>query len=525
MDAHAGNSCLVFEKHFDSIYPDIQLEYILESQGISDYSARLFSGKEYKHVICDKDGLFSELYFPNVEGDYHNPFLRYQCSSRSSSNQCSKLLDLVGLNVLDLNDANPHEVVFDDLVLSYPLEIDRLLLDAKYRSRSLPRISKSGLRHSNALVISKHDLIDRMNRCFSHFFKDLHILLKISNDHTLGECDHLHLWSSANPMMPNAHHHVNLPHFSYLKRVTSAYRSQVNFWVSEPLFDEFKDCISVIRSKGNRLSTNRESSVEGIHIQSPKRESTDHRYIVDRSRYNEFRFSLSNKLAERLHFESLPWFGLVNNSSSLTCAEVPLDHSAIRELWSKCVFDEFSDILGPRCDRLLDVYIQFTRSADKPKLLHHLTYCNRPAIVDLDAFFKKCSGVILDHSSLDLSKVRSYLLDLISSYSHSADDSKAAKYESMLSKFDSLCKDYSAEDFYSWLRFLSLYKTQTKVRGFWRNIKRYMLDPDYQFLISEDICPFCGGSINHLRYVSDPVIDYVIIRSRSNLTIFKFDGG
>jgi hypothetical protein len=326
-------------------------------------------------------------------------------------------------------------------------------------------------------------------------------------------------------MMPNAHHHMTLPHFTYLKRVSVQYRSDVDFWVTEPLFSEYEDCISTIRSNGNHMNVDYDSNVEGIHIQSSRHDYTDHRYVVDRLRYNSFRLALSNGLAKYLHFESLPWFGVIPKADSISGIEVPLDHNAVRLLWSKCVFDEFSDILGDRNDRLLDVYIQFIRSSDKPKLLHHLTYCNRPAVVDLDDFFKKCSGVILDHSSLDLSKVRSYLLGLIDYYSHSPDESKVIKYESMLSKFDSLCKDYSPGNFYSWLQFLSLYKTQTKVRGFWRNIKRYMLDPDYRFLVQEDICPFCGGSLDHIRYVTNPVIDYVIIRHRSNLSIFKFDGG
>lgn len=515
--AHSKNSCLVFDKHFDSIYPDPQLEYVLESQGIFDYSARLSENEEYKHVICDHDGDYSELFYPNVVGDHYNPYIRYKSSSICGSQQCSKLLDLVGIDIKDFTDPAFHESVFSDITLSYPYEIDQLLLDEKYRSRFHHRITKSS-------KLGKHNLIDRMNRCFSKFFKDLHNLLNIDRDHVLGCCDRLHIWSSEIPLMPNAHHHLILPHFTYYKNISSTNRSDIDFWVSDPLFDEYKDCVSTVRSKGNSLHVNHDSEIEGIRIQSSKVEYTDHRFIADRSLYNKFRLNLSNALSTHLGYEPLPWFGLIKKNDSLSCIAVPLDVSKLKDLWKKHVVLEFSDLLSDPSNIDVDIHIQFYPHDQKPKILHALQYQTRPAVGDLDLFFKKCDSVILDYSSIDLSRVHDYLQDLFVSAVLKENISKSNRYESMLSKFEDLTSCYSEKDFYSWIQFLSVWNTQTKVRGFWRNIKRYMLDPDHNFLIDEDPCPLCNGSVSHLRYVSNPVVDHVIIRNKSDVSIFDFDG-
>ena len=521
--AHLKKSGLVFDKHFDCIYPDPQLEYVLESQGIFDYSAQLVEGKEYKHVVCDNDGAISELSYPNIKGDHFNPYIRYKSSSVCGSQQCSKLLDLSGIEIKDLEGPIQHDIVFNNLTLSYPYEIDQLLLDEKYRSRSQNKITKKGSISSNK-KITKYNLIDRMNRCFSSFFKDLHSLFNLDKHHVLGCCDRLHLWSSEIPLMPNVHHHVIIPHFTY-RKISNEDRSFINDLVFFPLVEEYSDCITEIVSNGNKMDVDYDSGVEGIKIQSSKIEKNIHRYIVDKSRYDEFRLTLSKSLIPHLGFDPLPWFGLIPKEGSLSGIEVPLNVDDIKDLWKKHVVKEFSNLLSDPLNVVVDVHIQFIPYDQKPKLLHALQYQTRPAVGDLDLFFKKCDSVVLDYFHLDLDRVKDHLRDLFVSAVMKDNIVKSNRYESMLSKFEDLIKHYSDKSFYSWIQFLSVWNTQTKVRGFWRNIKRYMLDPDHVFLIEEDICPLCGGSLTHVRYISDPIIDHVIIRNRSNLCVYDFDGG
>ncbi len=522
--AHFGNSNLVFDKHFGCVYPDSQLEYIFESQNIMDYSAWLVEGKEFKHTVCATDNILSESFYPNVTGDKWNPYVRYKSSSVCGSQQCSKIMDLVGIEHKDLSDPDFHKAVLNSITLSYPLQIDRLLLDERYRSRSQYKITKSG-KKSSQKDITRFNLIDRMNRCFSVFFKELHNLFNVSVGKTLGCCDRLHLWSSEVPIMPNAHHHVIIPHFSYSKGVTKKFRSDVDFWDIEPLYENFKGCITETEISQNDLNVNLNSDVEGIKIQSPKKKSSNHRFVSDRILYNEFRSAMNLKLMDPLGYDPLPWFGLIQKENSLSVVEVPLDVGSVRELWSECVYAEFSDILGDRDGRLVDIHTKFISCSNKSKILHDLQYQTRPPVGDLDLFFKKVEGVVSDHDCLHLSFVKEYLQDLFVKYALKENVRLTEKYDSMVSKFDSLVSDFSDMDFYSWLQFLSVHVTQTKVRGFWRNIKRYMLDPDYKFLVKEEVCVVCGSPVAHVRYVSSPVIDYVIVRNKSNFCIFDFNGG
>jgi len=514
---------LIFDKHFDSVYPDPQLEYILESCGIFDYSAELVLNKEFKHCVCGDSDYITESFFPNIQGDHWNPYIRFKSSAVCGSQQCTKIMDLVGINHKDLNDPAFHDVVFNSLVLSYPFEIDHLLLDEKYRSRAQYKTTKNGNKSSQK-KITKYNLIDRMNRCYSNFFKELHELLKVPDNKILGCCDRLHLWSSSIPLMPNAHHHVLLPHFCYYN-IDSDERESIDQMVLDPLVDQYKDCINIIRSKGNDLDVSYDCDVEGIKILSGKIESTQHKFIVDRDRYDEFRNVLSNELKDQLGFESLTWFGLTESSNSKSMIELPLDLDAIKELWSKCVYNEFDDIFGSDHDRIFDVQSKFITAKEKSKILHILQYSTRPPVGDLDLLLKQIPSVVLSYDTLDLNMVKLFLQDKFVSAVMKDNVVLSNRYESMLKKFENLLSLYSGNDFYSWLQFLSTWSTQTKVRGFWRNIQRYMLDPDHKLLIDKEVCPICNRSIANVRYVSNPVIDIVIIRNKSNFCIYNFDGG
>jgi len=531
LESHIGSSSLIFDKHFDSVYPDPQLEYIFESQGIFDYSAALVEGSEFKHCVCNADNIVSESFFPNVAGDHWNPYIRFKSSSVCGSQQCTKLLDLAGIQFKyeDLNDDISkypfHNVVFNSLVLSYPYEIDLLLLNEKYRSRSQYKITKNGNRSSQK-NIKKFDLIDRMNRCMKSFFDRLHDYFDIPVDCALGCCDRLHLWSSEVPFMPNAHHHVILPHFYYAKFSNWSVedRSFIDSEILDPLIDKYSNCVVEIASKGNNLNVDYDSGVEGISIQSPKIESNIHRYVVDRDRYNEFRSDLSFQLKDIVGFTPLSWYNPNMPLSDPDKPVVPLNIVEIRELWSKCVYNEFSDILK-NDSFAADLYNEYIPADNKSKLLHVLQYSTRPPVGDLDLFLKKWSGIVMDHNSLNLDNVKSYLTNHFVSAVMKDNVKLSDRYESMISKFEKLIDIYSESDFFSWVQFLSTWSTQSTVRGFWRYINRYMIDPDRKFLIEENICPICGESIATVRYVSNPVIDFVIVRNRSKFCIYNFEGG
>ena len=82
--SHLGKSSLFIDKYLDCSIPDIQLEFLFESQGIADYSAYLDPSREFKHCICSNselsassEDIISELFIPNVKGDHFNPYIRF----------------------------------------------------------------------------------------------------------------------------------------------------------------------------------------------------------------------------------------------------------------------------------------------------------------------------------------------------------------------------------------------------------------------------------------------------------------
>jgi len=552
LDIHKHRSGLVFDKHFECVIPDLQLEFLLESQGIdpADYSAYLDPGLDsdnpgyFTHKVClhesddlsdgDVSGDITESFYPVIKGGRWNPYIRYSSSRVSGSQQTHKLLDLVGVDLdgvysklfsggFDLDHKFDHESAFDSLVLSYPFEIDQLLLTEKYRSRAPYKLTKKGTKSHKKDIRSEH-IIDRAHRCYRSFFDKLYDHFDIDSDSLLGSISRLHLWSSEIPFMPNMHHHALIPHFIY-HRVSDEFRLDLDEWIRayyyeftdyDPGSDSFQDpFICDVELRNTKLIRRHKIKSSHGNVGGESSHTVEsypaNRFILDQARYDEFRLFVSKYLSEKLGFDQLAWAN----------RNYPLDVAAIRELWSTCVYDEFGDILGDRDGRVCDVFVEFIPISHRSKLLHALQYATRPPVGDLDSFFKKCDGVVNGYQPDDLNPdaavgfVRSKFVDAALS-----DNVRlVTKYDSMLDKIQLLVQDHDASDFFSWLQFLSTWSTETRIAGFWSYIKRYMIDPDRLFTVIDEVCPVCGDRITSVERVAYPVVDHIIIRGRRKFMI------
>lgn len=500
LDSHKNRSILLVDKYVKCAVPSSQLEFLFESLGIYEYDSSL---NGYNLSICQKNDSTSEILSPDITGDHYNPYIRFKSCSSASSRTCSKLLDLAGLEIYNVSEAEPHHNVFLDIVCTFPSELDILLLDEHYRSRSIYTISRNGKRTSQ-LNIKSHHLIDRMNRCrktFFDMFNDVHSFGE--PDRTLGCSSSLHVWSSAIPVLPNAHVHNLIPFFSYDKTVN---RIPELYDIDKSLLDsvvtvEIKTDARKVTRKSWGSTGGSSTFIEEIVLKQ--------KYIVDRDRYKQLRLHLSSCLRDQLHFVPCVW----------SDSAFPVDGSVVKRMWSDCVYDEFSDILPKRQD--LDVHIQFIPWYNKSKLLHALQYKSRPAVLDLELFFQSLmSDLVVDYGKLDLKSVSDFLyynLEIAISCSNTPDINR---YESYLSKLKTVTDRFSSDDIYNWLQFLCTWSTDTRVYGFWRNIKRYMLDPEHELLVEEVVCPICDGSITPLRHVDYCFVDCVVVKSRSKFLIF-----
>jgi hypothetical protein len=529
LNAHLNKSALFFDKYFDCSIPDVQLEFLFESMGISSYEAYLHSDKKFKHFICECENHFSELFVPNVVGDRWNPFVRFKSSNVCGSQQCSKLLDLAGLDTVDLfGDSSAgvhraHENVFNSLVLTFPDELSSKLMDPQFRSRALYRESKRGLR-SSQLDIKPFHLIDRMNRCVSVFFHRLHEVFALDPQFVLGMSCSFHPWSSAFPFLPHAHFHVILPHFCY-RNVGNEFRSLYADILLEPLTGLFDGVVVAVESPVQK-STSQVYGSMGCKVTHTAEVSAVSKFIVDRERYTSLRLELSDKLGELLRFTPIDWYGSTPRTQPngiVDLVESPLDVDVIRRLWSDIVYSEFADLL---CDDrvLLDVHTQFIPASNKSKLLHALQYKTRPPVLDLDLFFKRCPSFVTGYSELNPEAALSYVSSLLTRAVNNGDMYLVQKYTSLMFKAEKLFAKHSSADVYRWLQFLSTWSTDTRVFGFWRSIKRYLLDPDHRFLVVEHVCPVCDGFVTLVRYVSSVAFDSVIVRTGSKFLVYDVKG-
>lgn len=504
LDAHSNKSSLFLEKYLPCAIPNIQLEFIFESQGFSDYSACLNPGKEFKHRICTHDDGLNELFIPNIVGDSLNPYIRFKSSSVSGSQQCKKLINLAGIDIKDID--YQHDNVINSLVLSYPQEISLLLLDERYRSRAVHGVTKTGKR-SYKRSISSFNLIDRMNRCYTSFFVKIRDLFPVlMDDDILGSSVSLHTWSSEFPFMPHCHHHVILPHFTYRKN-----RYRISELLEETI-SKYADSVQTISVGTVKHTSSKHLGSIGGKVTFNEDVELKHRYIVDKEQYARLKRELSKELSWMLGFKALPWQGV----------KYPFDVKDLRSIWSDCVFEEFSDILKQKVN--CDIHTQFINCNNKSKLLHSLQYKTRPAVLDLNLFFDKVPDFVTGYNELNPAAVMDHIRSCFVKAVMSENISLSKKYESILSKTEHIFSSSSEEEVYSWLQFISTWKTDTRVYGFWRNIKRYLLDPDNNILVEEDICPVCGGSISTINSVNYCVFDNIILRSGSKFFIYDMDG-
>lgn len=501
LDSHFNKACLLVDKYFSCVDPSGQLQVLFDSMGVMEYDSFFEYGSAFYNFICThEDGHVSEVFRPRVKGGHYNPYVRYLSSRACGSQQCSKLMLLAGVQVADdkhmpgFSD-DPLDIVtpvFHNWVLTFPSDIDMLLLDEGRRD----------------------DVIKRMWRCYHHFFKVLRRsrknslgLFRLDDDQVLGSSASLHLWSSSVPVLPNAHFHMIMPHFSYAY-VNRYWRGCLDD-MNAHIYDAISECIVEVTPDQNSFRGRGEDvSAEGVAIASPDHVFKPVRVLQDKIRYEGLVADLSRELMHELHFSMLGWRD----------ASVPVDHAVVKELWSSCVFDEFKDLLYQQV--LCDVHLEFIRYDERERLLHALQYKTRPPVLDLDLFLKKVDGVILDHNCLCkeavLGCLREQLCEAVR-LDHVAD---IRRFESLLAKAESVFHLYSDLEVYRWLQFLAMWVTDTRVFGFWVYLQRYMLDPlDRRVLVYDEVCPVCGGSLMHVRHVDSICVDSVIIRGSSGFIV------
>lgn len=509
IDTHKGKSVFLVDKYVNCAIPSVSLEFLLESQNIWNYNAGL---NGFTHRICVNEDVISEIFSPNIKGEHFNPYKRFQSCCSSASRSCSDLLDLAGLEPVNISELDPHDNIFLDIVCTFPSEIDMLLLNEKYRSRSVYKTSKNGKRTSQ-LDILEFNFIDRMNRCRKSFFNELNEIFTYKDpEQLLGLSSSLHVWSSSVPLLPNAHIHNIVPFFTYIKD-----RLRTPELIS--LAPELLESVCFVEYGEKRVVSNTKSSGSlGFNISHISTEKYKQKFIINVDKYKALRLSLSNQLKEQLGFSPCVW----------SDPNFPVDIDLIKKLWSKCVKSEFSEFNFEQ-DIVFDVHVAFISWKHKSKLLHALQYKTRPPVLDLDLFFKRFEGVdiVEGYNSINLDPVFDrlyYDLEVAVKCSNYPDINRL---ESLLQKLKSVTDTYSKEDIYSWLQFLSTWVTDTRVYGFWKHIKRYILDPEHELLVEQSICPICNGVISTIRNVKFCMVDSVIVRSRNRFSIFNvsLDGG
>lgn len=506
-DAHIGKSVLFIDKYQNCSVPSVDLEFIFESQGIFDYEASLDPDFNFKHSICSKDDVISELFVPDIEGDHYNPYIRFKSCVGIGSRTCSKLLDLAGLEILDINQPKMHDNVFLDLVCTFPSEVDFYVFNPVCRAAAGPVISKYGKVHKSRLNITSVNLIDRMNRCREAFFKKLSNLFAVPANNVLGMSSSLHIWSSSIPVLPNCHVHNIIPFFSFDKKPVSIDR--------EALFNSYSDLMAVqsVVTGTRKIARSRFYGSENVKVTQNVEVNLVSKFIVDRELYDQLRLKLSADLAELLHFSQCSWFD----------RNKPIDIDALKELWSDVVYEEFSDIMDNWV--LLDVHVAWIPWYKKSKLLHALQYKSRPPVLDLDLFFKKCPDVVTGYDKVNPDKILDFLSYQLQVAINCSNGPDIDKFESLLRKAELLFDSYDSMDFLQWLQFLSTWVTDTRVFGFWRNIKKFMLDPEHKVLVEQIVCPICNGSIVDTGIkVKFCIVDYVIVRTGSKFIVHNVKG-
>jgi hypothetical protein len=516
LEVHKGKSVLKIDKYLSCAVPSPELEFVLESKGIQNYEAYLDPEFNFKHGICDNEGVISEIFSPDIKGDHYNPYIRFKSCISSASRSCSLLMDLVGLEVKDLDFG--HDNIFLDIVCTFPGIVDYYLINPACRSKALHKIYKNGLVHPSRLDIKSLNFIDRMNRCRKLFFDKLHEFSSVPDGNRLGMSSSLHVWSSEVPLLPNCHVHNIIPFFSYKSKCVR----DPNFF--SDFKSDFPEYLELVFAEVDNTSRNCNKRFESDSTDSKFNKGKTRivysdnkivqRFIVDRDNYKELRLELSNLLKEVVGFRQCSWFD----------SNCPIDIDKLKELWSDIVYNEFYDIMDHY--ELLDIHVSWIPWYKKAKLRSALQYKVRPPVLDLDLFFKKCPGVVVDYTKLNLDKVLDYLDYQLQIAIKCSDYDKINRYESMLNKAESIFGNYSESDIYSWLQFLSTWVTDTRVYGIWKNLCRYLLDPDHELLVVEELCPICNGVYSDTSIkVKSCIVDYVLVQERSKYLVYNVKNG
>ena len=531
---HNKKLALYVDKYLFTAIPDIQTEFLLESVGIPQdrYEADLDPRFMFNVNACFDNDLVNEFVTPRIRGGSFNPYVRFLSSKSSGGGQVLKLFDLVGLNPDDDSLISP---CFDLLTLTFPFEISKLLLDSKIRN----------------------SVTEKMFKCYIQFFKELHLLFDIPSNHILGSSISLHEWSSNLPFLPHAHFHIVLPHFSY-KKINKSQRLQYESLIDLPdsseygglefekgrLYSRLYDLIVEFELTHNKMpkfkkhdlfSPQKESSPEGILFSHCDKKQF-HRSISDMPEFQAIYNDISSKLSSMLEFSVLDWQGLIQKKSfngDPCSVRVPFDVDLLRSIWTDIVNDVFAlnspnDISLDYSDPVMyDIFIEFVSiNSPKyfPKLLHFLSYKSRPAILDLDLFFKNCDGFVLDHNHIDKNRVLLYVRNLKHNAETYENFDDFYRYESVLSKIEKIFDLFSDRAIFDWLRFLSTHRTITKTFGFWRNIKRYRVSSvQYKAIPYPKICSICGNPTCIFRFTNSLTIDGLILHHGSKFYLFNID--
>lgn len=534
LNFHKEKLALYVDKYLFTSIPDIQTEFLLESNGIPQdcYDADLDPRFMFSVNACFDDKNINEFITPRIRGGSFNPYIRLLSSKSSGGGQALKLFDLAGI---DPDREFPISPCFDLLTLTFPFDISILLLDGSLRDLT----------------------IEKMFKCYRQFFKELHLLFNVPFDHILGSTVSLHVWSSDFPFLPHAHFHSVIPHFSY-KKTDNDQRLEYEFNIDLPdickyggrefekgrLYSRLYALIVEFELTHNKTSKFKKSDPfssqnsglypDGILISSPDKRQFS-RFITDAVDFQDIYDDISFKLSSMLDLSILDWLGSIEKKSSdgsLYSVPVPFDADLLRFIWTDIVnevFDldtsnsslEFSDLV------LYDIFIEFASINSpkcRPKLLHFLSYKSRPGVLDLDLFFKKCSDFVLDHNHINKGRVLSFIRGLLGDALNYENLTNVNKYESLLSKTEKIFNQFSDRVILDWLKFLSTHRTMTKTYGFWRNIKRYRVSSvKCKAIPYPRVCSICGNPTSVFRLVNSLDIDGIVLHCGSKFFLFNID--
>lgn len=528
-DLHVTRSMLHIDKYLWTSLPSGDLQLLFDSCGLSPswYTADLCEGAEFWVKRCSSSEGISERLIPNVRGGKYNPFVRFSSSRTSASQQHKKLLDVVGMGFegrlkkrCDGHVNVPSAPVILDFEFTYPLEISCLLMDVDRRD----------------------DILRRSDRCKTALFNRLDEIFDIPEGKTMGASVSTHVNGSDFPL-PHLHHHFILPNWMYRdlkvsKKVNERLEVEHRPGVSseyDRLYRYVSDELIVKKDVVNTCS----ESVSGAGRKSFVRHDTIE--YVDRSpekidEYQRLRRHVERRLCDPLGYEVQEWMctdAYLDAGVGIKRKWLPVDADLLKNLWTEVVLEEFGSELdgcgyGWRGEdpRRFDVHVSFCRLWETGRILHKLQYKNRPAVVDLDLFFRRCPDLIRGPcvGAINLDGLDGWLSSQLHRCSDREDLHGVEVAESRIRKLRYLRDLYGEDAFYQWFQWVAVgYKTRTSALGWWWNVKRYQVcSVERGPLPSLGGCPLCGGFEDWelQSATSSPVFDSVLLHHGSGYFFF-----